>query len=82
MIMSVKDMMQEMIGEYVENFSIEKNLDYTLRELGIDSLDQMELAYNVGEKLDLKRRIPEDLSIGKIIDHLENTIGDKILEDI
>jgi hypothetical protein len=42
----------------------------------------MELSYIVGEKLDLKSRIPDDLNIGQIVEHLENTIGDKILEDI
>lgn len=80
--MSVKDVMQNMISEYVEGFNIDQNLNFTLRELGFDSLDQMELSYHVGEKLDLKKRIPEDLNIGQIVEHLENTIGDKILEDI
>lgn len=80
--MSVKDMMQNMICEYVDDFKIDKHLDCTLKQLGIDSLDQMELAYNVGEKLDLKSRLPDDLNIGQIVEHLENTIGDKILENI
>lgn len=80
--MSIKDMMQNMISEYVEGFNIDQNLNCTLKQLGIDSLDQMELSYYVGEKLDLKKRIPEDLNIGQIVEHLENTIGDKILEDI
>jgi len=80
--MSVKDMMQNMISEYVEGFNIDQNLNHTLKQLGIDSLDQMELSYNVGEKLDLKKRIPEDLNIGQIVEHLEATVGDKILEDI
>lgn len=82
--MSVKDMMQKMIGEYVdfEDFKIDQHLNSTLKQLGFDSLDQMELAYIVGEKLDLKSRIPDDLNIGQIVEHLETTIGDKILEDI
>lgn len=80
--MSIKDVMQKIISEYVEGFNIDKNLDYTLKQIGVDSLDQMELAYIVGEKLDLKKRIPDDLSIGQIVEHLETTIGDKILEDI
>lgn len=83
-VMSVKDMMQKMIGEYVdfEDFKIDQHLNSTLKQLGFDSLDQMELAYIVGEKLDLKSRIPDDLNIGQIVEHLETTIGDKILEDI
>lgn len=80
--MSVKDMMQGMICEYVEDFKIDQHLNCTLKQLGIDSLDQMELAYNVGEKLDLKTRLPDDLNIGQIVEHLETTVGDKILENI
>lgn len=75
--MSIKDMMQDMIREYVEGFNIDQNLNYTLRQLGFDSLDQMELSYYVGEKLDLKKKIPEDLNIGEIVQHLETVIGEK-----
>lgn len=82
--MNVKDMMQKMISEYVdfEDFKIDQYLNYTLKQLGFDSLDQMELAYIVGEKLDLKSRIPDGLSVGEIVQHLEDNIGDEICEDI
>ncbi len=80
--MNIKDAMQDMIGEYVDGFDIDSNLNCNLKQLGIDSLDQMELAYNVGERFDLKSRIPEDMSIGQIVEHLESVMGDKILENI
>ena len=78
--MNIKDMMEGMIGEYIEGFSINENMNSTLKQLGLDSLDQMELCYNVGEKLDLKTRLPDEMNIAQIVDHLETTIGDKILE--
>ena len=78
--MDIKDMMEGMIGEYIEGFNINENMNSTLKQLGLDSLDQMELCYNVGEKLDLKTRLPDEMNIAQIVDHLETTVGDKILE--
>lgn len=80
--MNIKDMMQKLIQDYIEDFDINKNLDNTFKQIGMASLDQMELAYIVGEKLDLKNRIPDELNIGQIVEHLETVIKDNKNENI
>jgi acyl carrier protein len=82
MDMTIMDMMQNTIQDYVEGFDIRKNLNYTLRQIGLDSLDQMEMAYTVEEKLDLKKKIPDNLTIGQMVSYLETVIGDNIVKDI
>jgi acyl carrier protein len=79
--MSIKDMMQDMISEYIDGFSIDQHLNSTLKQLGIDSLDAIEIAYNIGEKLDLRSGIPDELNLGQIIEHLEMAVGGKNLEN-
>ena len=73
--MSIKDMMQDMISEYIDGFSIDQHLNSTLKQLAI------EIAYNIGEKLDLRSGIPDELNLGQIIEHLEMAVGGKNLEN-
>lgn len=80
--MDIKGMMQDLIRDYIDDFKIDENLNHTLRQIGIDSLDQMELAYFIGDKLDLKSSIPEGFNIGQIIQYLEVKVEDKVLENI
>lgn len=68
---TVTDVFECMMQDYVENFSINENLDKTLTQIGIDSMDQLELQYYLGEKLDLKNKLPENLQIQQIINFLE-----------
>jgi acyl carrier protein len=65
------DVFECMMQDYIENFSINENLDKTLTQIGIDSMDQLELQYYLGEKLDLKNKLPENLQIQQIINFLE-----------
>ena len=68
---TVTDVFECMMQDYIENFSINENLDKTLTQIGIDSMDQLELQYYLGEKLDLKNKLPENLQIQQIINFLE-----------
>lgn len=65
------DVFECMMQDYIENFSINENLDKTLTQIGIDSMDQLELQYYLGEKLDLKNKLPENLQVQQIINFLE-----------
>lgn len=68
---TVTDVFECMMQDYIENFSINENLDKTLTQIGIDSMDQLELQYYLGEKLDLKNKLPENLQVQQIINFLE-----------
>lgn len=68
---TVTDVFECMMQDYIENFSTNENLDKTLTQIGIDSMDQLELQYYLGEKLDLKNKLPENLQIQQIINFLE-----------
>lgn len=80
--MNIKDSMQDMICDYIDGFKISENLHRTLQQIGLDSLDRMELCYYVGEKFDLKDRIQDNMTVSEIITHLESSVGDKIVENI
>ena len=80
--MNIKDSMQDMICDYIDGFKISENLHRTLQQIGLDSLDRMELCYYVGEKFDLKDRIQDNMTVSEIITHLESSVGDIIVEDI
>ena len=80
--MNIKDAMQDMICDYIDGFKINQSLHLTLQQIGLDSLDRMELCYYVGEKFDLKERMQDNMTMGEIIAHLENSIGDKSIENI
>jgi acyl carrier protein len=80
--MNIKGLMQDLIRDYIDDFKIDENLSLTLRQIGIDSLDQMELGYFLGDKLDLKDSIPDGLRIQQIIEYLESKVGEKTFENI
>ena len=79
---NIKGMMQDLIRDYIDDFQIDENLNRTLRQIGIDSLDQMELGYFIGDKLDLRDSIPDGFRIQQIIEYLESKAGEKTLENI
>ncbi len=80
--MDIKDSMQDMICDYIDGFKISENLHLTLQQIGLDSLDRMELCYYVGEKFDLKERMQDNMTMEEIIKKLESSIGDKQIENI
>ena len=80
--MNIKDSMQDMICDYIDGFKISENLHLTLQQIGLDSLDRMELCYYVGEKFDLKERMQDNMTMGEIVEKLESSIGDKKIENI
>lgn len=79
---TVTDVFECMMQDYVENFSINENLDKTLTQIGIDSMDQLELQYYLGEKLDLKNKLPENLQIQQIINFLELNSNTKVITNV
>lgn len=76
------DVFECMMQDYIENFSINENLDKTLTQIGIDSMDQLELQYYLGEKLDLKNKLPENLQIQQIINFLELNSNTKVITNV
>jgi acyl carrier protein len=68
---TVTDIVVSTMQDYIDDFSIDENLDKTLTQIGIDSIDQLELQYFLGEKLDLKNKLPENLKMQQILDFLE-----------
>ncbi len=80
--MDIKDSMQDMICDYIDGFKISENLHLTLQQIGLDSLDRMELCYYVGEKFDLKERMQDNMTMEEIIKKLGSSIGDKQIENI
>ncbi len=80
--MDIKDSMQDMICDYIDGFKISENLHLTLQQIGLDSLDRMELCYYVGEKFDLKERMQDNMTMEEIIKKLESSVGDKQIENI
>lgn len=66
----ISNFVEGVMNEYVDGFKISENLDNTPRNIGIDSLDIMELQYIVGEKCDLKCRLPENLCFRQIVDFI------------
>lgn len=76
------DVFECMMQDYIENFSINENLDKTLTQIGIDSMDQLELQYYLGEKLDLKNKLPENLKIQQIINFLELNSNTKVITNV
>jgi acyl carrier protein len=79
---TVTDVFECMMQDYIENFSINENLDKTLTQIGIDSMDQLELQYYLGEKLDLKNKLPENLQIQQIINFLELNSNTKVITNV
>ena len=79
---TVTDVFECMMQDYVENFSINENLDKTLTQIGIDSMDQLELQYYLGEKLDLKNKLPENLQVQQIINFLELNSNTKVITNV
>ncbi len=80
--MNIMDAMQDMICDYIDGFKISENLHLTLQQIGLDSLDRMELCYYVGEKFDLKERMQDNMTMEEIIKKLESSVGDKQIENI
>lgn len=76
------DVFECMMQDYIENFSINENLDKTLTQIGIDSMDQLELQYYLGEKLDLKNKLPENLQVQQIIKFLELNSNTKVITNV
>jgi acyl carrier protein len=79
---TVTDIVVSTMQDYIDDFSIDENLDKTLTQMGIDSIDQLELQYYLGEKLDLKNKIPENLQIQQILDFLELNSNTKISTNV
>jgi acyl carrier protein len=79
---TVTDIVVSTMQDYIDDFSIDENLDKTLTQMGIDSIDQLELQYCLGEKLDLKNKIPENLQIQQILDFLELNSDTKISTNV
>jgi acyl carrier protein len=79
---TVTDIVVSTMQDYIDDFSIDENLDKTLTQMGIDSIDQLELQYYLGEKLDLKNKIPENLKMQQILDFLELNYDTKISTNV
>jgi len=79
---TVTDIVVSMMQDYIDDFSIDENLDKTLTQIGIDSIDQLELQYFLGEKLDLKNKLPENLKMQQILDFLELNSDTKISTNV
>jgi acyl carrier protein len=79
---TVTDIVVSMMQDYIDDFSIDENLDKTLTQIGIDSMDQLELQYFLGEKLDLKNKLPENLKMQQILDFLELNSDTKISTNV
>lgn len=79
---TVTDIVVSTMQDYIDDFSIDENLDKTLTQIGIDSIDQLELQYFLGEKLDLKNKLPENLKMQQILDFLELNSDAKISTNV
>jgi|694.fasta_scaffold25526_3 acyl carrier protein len=79
---TVTDIVVSTMQDYIDDFSIDENLDKTLTQMGIDSIDQLELQYFLGEKLDLKNKLPENLKMQQILDFLELNSDTKISTNV
>jgi acyl carrier protein len=79
---TVTDIVVSTMQDYIDDFSIDENLDKTLAQIGIDSIDQLELQYLLGEKLDLKNKLPENLKMQQILDFLELNSDTKISTNV
>jgi acyl carrier protein len=79
---TVTDIVVSTMQDYIDDFSIDENLDKTLTQIGIDSIDQLELQYFLGEKLDLKNKLPENLKMQQILDFLELNSDTKISTNV
>lgn len=79
---TVTDIVVSTMQDYIDDFSIDENLDKTLTQIGIDSIDQLELQYFLGEKLDLKNKLPENLKMQQILDFLELNYDAKISTNV
>jgi len=79
---TVTDIVVSTMQDYIDDFSIDENLDKTLTQIGIDSIDQLELQYFLGEKLDLKNKLPENLKMQQILDFLELNYDTKISTNV
>jgi acyl carrier protein len=79
---TVTDIVVSTMQDYIDDFSIDENLDKTLAQIGIDSIDQLELQYFLGEKLDLKNKLPENLKMQQILDFLELNSDTKISTNV
>ena len=79
---TVTDIVVSTMQDYIDDFSIDENLDKTLTQIGIDSIDQIELQYFLGEKLDLKNKLPENLKMQQILDFLELNSDTKISTNV
>jgi acyl carrier protein len=79
---TVTEIVVSTMQDYIDDFSIDENLDKTLTQMGIDSIDQLELQYFLGEKLDLKNKLPENLKMQQILDFLELNSDTKISTNV
>jgi len=79
---TVTEIVVSTMQDYIDDFSIDENLDKTLTQMGIDSIDQLELQYFLGEKLDLKNKLPENLKMQQILDFLELNSDAKISTNV
>ena len=64
--MTIKNLISDMLNDYGD-FSYDNDQDKTLKELGLDSLDQMELFYYLREKLDISDDVPQGMKVSQIV---------------
>ncbi len=75
--MTIKNLISDMLNDYGD-FSYDNDQDKTLKELGLDSLDQMELFYYLREKLDISDDVPQGMKVSQIVAFIEYNHGKKI----
>ena len=63
----------EIIGEYLDKDANEIDVNMTFSEIGLDSLDIMELVMRIEEEFDTKIELSQEMNtITKLADYIEN----------
>ncbi len=68
--MTAEKMIEDMLNDYA-SFNYDKQKNCTLKELGLDSLDRMELFYFLRDKLDINAQIQDNATIEDIVNFIE-----------
>jgi len=81
--MNAIKMIEDMLSDYTPtkfNYDLQKH--FNLRELGLDSLDQMELFYYLRDKLDISSEIQHNCSVEQIVQFVENNARVKSYDSV
>ena len=68
--MTAAKMIEDMLNDYA-TFNYDEQKNSTLKELGLDSLDRMELFYFLRDKLDINAEIQDNATVEDIVNFIE-----------